>query len=110
MEDLDLNIVLLAITYTKRCPFLKEKDNKEIIENVQISTSALLNKTNITLKQEMLCVVTMTMICCANNHFHNILRLFDILTNFGFTTSEMMRDYYLRILVYTSCLTSWGTT
>ena len=26
------------------------------------------------------------------NHFHNILRLF---TNFCFTTSETMRDYYL---------------
>ena len=29
------------------------------------------------------------------NHFHNILRLFDILRNFPFTTSESMRDYYL---------------
>ena len=29
------------------------------------------------------------------NHFHNILRLFDVLTNFFFTTSETMRDYYL---------------
>ena len=29
------------------------------------------------------------------NHFHNILRLFDVLTNFSFTTSETMRDYYL---------------
>ena len=26
------------------------------------------------------------------NHFHNILRLFDVLPNFSFTTSEMMRD------------------
>ena len=32
--------------------FLKEKDKKEIRENVQISTSSFLNKTNITLKQE----------------------------------------------------------
>ena len=30
------------------------------------------------------------------NHFHNILRLFDVLTNFPFTTSETMRDYYLQ--------------
>ena len=30
-----------------------------------------------------------------DNHFHNILRLFDILTNFAFTTSEMMGEYYL---------------
>ena len=28
------------------------------------------------------------------NHFHNILRLFDVLPNFPFTTSETMRDYY----------------
>ena len=28
------------------------------------------------------------------NHFHNILRLFDVLPNFPFTTSEIMRDYY----------------
>ena len=31
----------------------------------------------------------------AHNHFHNILRLFDVLTNFPFTTNETMRDYYL---------------
>ena len=29
------------------------------------------------------------------NHFHNILRLFNVLTSFPFTTSETMRDYYL---------------
>ena len=29
------------------------------------------------------------------NYFHNILRLFDVLTNFTFTKSEAMRDYYL---------------
>ena len=29
------------------------------------------------------------------NHFHNILRLFDILPNFSVTASETMRDYYL---------------
>ena len=29
------------------------------------------------------------------NHFHNILRFFDVLPNFPFTTSEMMGDYYL---------------
>ena len=29
------------------------------------------------------------------NHFHNILRLFDVLPNFPFTTSETMRNYYL---------------
>ena len=29
------------------------------------------------------------------NQFHNILRLFDVLSNFSFTTSETMHDYYL---------------
>ena len=29
------------------------------------------------------------------NHFHNSLRLFDVLPNFPFTTSETMDDYYL---------------
>ena len=29
------------------------------------------------------------------NHFHNILRLFNVLPNFPFTTSETMDDYYL---------------
>ena len=29
------------------------------------------------------------------NQFHNILRLFDILPIFSFTTSETMGDYYL---------------
>ena len=28
------------------------------------------------------------------NHFHNILRLFDVLLTFLFTTSETMRGYY----------------
>ena len=31
----------------------------------------------------------------ADNQFHNILRLFDVLPKFPFTTSETMRDYYL---------------
>ena len=43
--------------------FLNEKDKKEIRENVQISTSSFLNKTNITLKQETQRVVTIAMIC-----------------------------------------------
>ena len=30
-----------------------------------------------------------------HNHFYNILRLFDVLPIFPFTTSETMRDYYL---------------
>ena len=43
--------------------FLKEKDKKEIKENVQISTSSFLNKINTTLKQETLRVATIAMIC-----------------------------------------------
>ena len=31
------------------------------------------------------------------NQFHNIMRLFDVLRNFSFTTSETMCDYYLYI-------------
>ena len=31
----------------------------------------------------------------SDDHFHNILRLFDVLPNFLFTTSEMMHDYHL---------------
>ena len=30
------------------------------------------------------------------NHGHNIFRIFDVLPNFPFTTSEMMRDCYLQ--------------
>ena len=30
------------------------------------------------------------------NRFHNILRLFDVLINFPFTTVETMCDYYLK--------------
>ena len=31
------------------------------------------------------------------NHFYNILRLFGVLPNFPFTTSETMSDYYLQL-------------
>ena len=31
----------------------------------------------------------------AYNHFHNILRLFDVLPKFSFTVSETMGEYYL---------------
>ena len=36
-------------------------------------------------------------LCKANtcNHFHNILRLFDVLPSFPFSTNETLRDYYL---------------
>ena len=37
------------------------------------------------------------MIC---NHFHNILRLFDVSANVPFTTSETMRDYSFLNIVY----------
>ena len=32
----------------------------------------------------------------ADKYFHNVLRLFDVLPNFPFTTSETMGDYYLQ--------------
>ena len=38
-------------------------------------------------------MVTMTANTC--NPFHNILRLFDVLPNFAFTTNATMRNYYL---------------
>ena len=31
------------------------------------------------------------------NHFHKILRLFDVLPNFSYTASETMRNYYLQL-------------
>ena len=31
----------------------------------------------------------------ADNYFHDVMRLFDVLQNFSFTASETMRDYYL---------------
>ena len=30
----------------------------------------------------------------ADDYFHNLLRPFNVLPNFLFTTSDMMRDYY----------------
>ena len=41
------------------------------------------------------------------NQLHNILRLFDVLPIFPFTTIKTMSDYYM---LYTSCLTSCRTT
>ena len=32
----------------------------------------------------------------SDNHFHNILRLFDVLPTSVFTISEMIRDFYLQ--------------
>ena len=31
----------------------------------------------------------------AGNHFHSILRIFDVLPSFSFATSETIRNYYL---------------
>ena len=46
------------------------------------------------------------------NQFHSILRHFDVLPNFPFTTSETMGDWQLLLvnMVYASCLTSCQTT
>ena len=43
------------------------------------------------------------------NYGHNIMMIFDVLSNFLFTTSETKADYYNKLL-YTSCLTSCRTT
>ena len=43
--------------------------------------------------QQVCCILNMEIeLLCIYNHFHNILRLFDVLPNFPFTTSEMMYD------------------
>ena len=47
-----------------------------------------LNSLNQTFQIEICLSVTI------HNHFYNILRLFDALPNFPFTTSQAMRDYY----------------
>ena len=39
--------------------------------------------------------LTFCCLCCSYNHFHNILRVFDVLSTFLFTASERMRDHYL---------------
>ena len=39
--------------------------------------------------------ILLTNFVLSSKHFYNILRLFDVLPNFLFTTSETMRDYYL---------------
>ena len=41
-------------------------------------------------------IVVETLARCYYNHFHNISRLFDVLLNLSFTTSETMRNYYLQ--------------
>ena len=40
------------------------------------------------------------------NQFHNILRLFDVLPNFSFTTSETIAGLLLINMVFTSCRTT----
>ena len=41
-------------------------------------------------------LISLILVTRAYNHFDNILRVFDVLPNFLFTTSETMRDYYLQ--------------
>ena len=42
----------------------------------------------------MFCSSSATLCLSAYNQFHNILRLFDVLSNFPFTTNETMGNYY----------------
>ena len=58
--------------------FLKERDISQFIIEAKVLYSELRKYGNL-----------------FHNHFHNILRLFDVLPNCPFTTSETMRDYYL---------------
>ena len=45
---------------------------------------------------EALFIFTIFVSTSIYDHFHNILRLFDVLPNFPFTTSETMGDHYLQ--------------
>ena len=42
------------------------------------------------------CRNAMKLVTEDHNQFHNILRLFDVLPNFPFTTCETMGNYYLK--------------
>ena len=53
-------------------------------------------------------IVVETLVRCYYNHFHNISRLFDVLLNLSFTTSDA--QLLLANMVYTSCLFSDQTT
>ena len=39
------------------------------------------------------------------DHFHGILRLFDVVPKFSFTTSKVKRNYYLYVLYLTHIIT-----
>ena len=78
--------------------FLMKKTNKTYLGNLLIKSHFLFNhekvyqifeKKNRIVNQE---VATDSY---SYNQFHNNLRLFDVLLNFSFTTSETMGDYYL---------------
>ena len=47
-----------------------------------------------TMPHSPLKIPPLVLIITTYNHFRNILRLFDVLPNFPFTTSETIRDYY----------------
>ena len=68
----------------------------QLIKNLEINLMSRFNS----LSRETLNVIIKiwwleNQILQSNNHFHNIFRLFDVLPNFPFTTSETMRDCYL---------------
>ena len=47
------------------------------------------------LTRDLLINTIVSLISSRNTRFHNILRLFDVLSNPRFTTSETIGDYYL---------------
>ena len=47
------------------------------------------------LTRDLLINTIVSLISSRNTRFHNILRLFDVLSNPHFTTSETIGDYYL---------------
>ena len=83
------------------------KSNKKVISTAM----SLIVKSNLQLKHSTFQNIM------TSNQFHNILKLFDVLPNFPFTTIQLKRcviiTYKHSILinmVYTSCLTSCRTT
>ena len=78
--------------------FLKDKCFSQFLRtksNVNMSSILLLLRTAFKPCRKSLGHLVSKLHIQCYNHFHNILRLFDVLPNFPFTTSETMWDYYL---------------
>ena len=75
-----------------RCSWIKINSTIELVnENGKVKTSR--STWNVFAHQNSFFLCLSLVI--TYNQFHNILRLFDVLPNFSFTTSATMGDYYL---------------